>query len=395
MNEAQAPSRPVVHYVVSPTGEILGRRLRALAEIELNWKSEACPDMMVTLFYNAFPEKEAAQQFLEAHDAATWPRTSGESHLPHLYDVVSSLLRAHHPKCLTLDDSRLFPKKAAVITAVAKRWGLHGVATRFDVTRKTVSKRWPRLYKHLRCAGMLSATEADGMLITVFESSLAVRRNPADARFHGEAVSHYGGPHKLLLGALRWHRMELRTRLAHRDALKNVGGSVDFPRNVRLQRVAGSKEAYTVFDTHFEVSLAYNAEGEMRRFTKWTTAYNFAENACRKSWPTQVFQRAVQAVLKKVGAELRGDTGGVSTPHWRLKTCCGALEIRVYDDWVACRFHDSEAAKKVLGGGWGFRLGLTGKWNFHGNKDELQSLALEFERELNALLARQPSAQRA
>ena len=77
------------------------------------------------------------------------------------------------------------------------------------------------------------------------------------------------------------------------------------------------------------------------------------------------FVEAMTAMLHRLGAK-------PNSPGWyalRLRTVVGDLDISVFDDWVATRFADPEAAKALLnprGELGSCRLNpFSGKWNFH------------------------------
>lgn len=88
-----------------------------------------------------------------------------------------------------------------------------------------------------------------------------------------------------------------------------------------------------------------------------------------------IFQDCVCTLLEKFGAEaVKG-----STYDWVLKTRLGPLHVKAYDDWVACRFENIEAARSALGQG---RLNRhSGKWNWHFEQPGLDEL-MAFAREL-------------
>lgn len=86
------------------------------------------------------------------------------------------------------------------------------------------------------------------------------------------------------------------------------------------------------------------------------------------------FQHAVSDLLARLGVEpLAG------APYDRkLQTRFGGMQLKVYDDWVACRFENIEAARLGLPPG---RLNPhSGKWNWHFERpgfDDLLALARE------------------
>lgn len=77
----------------------------------------------------------------------------------------------------------------------------------------------------------------------------------------------------------------------------------------------------------------------------------------------KVFTPAVLTALKQLGATLQPDSEErYGTARYTLVTRAGALNVTAYDTWIACRFDDVEAAKKVA------RTGIlnpfSGKYNF-------------------------------
>ncbi len=69
------------------------------------------------------------------------------------------------------------------------------------------------------------------------------------------------------------------------------------------------------------------------------------------------FPAAVITALPGLGAREGGRYG------WQLDTIAGLLDIRPYDDWIACRFDDVERAKAQVSSGCLNRY--SGKWNWH------------------------------
>jgi hypothetical protein len=69
------------------------------------------------------------------------------------------------------------------------------------------------------------------------------------------------------------------------------------------------------------------------------------------------FCDAVEGMFERIGAQQGGRYG------WQLDTIAGVLDIKPYDEWVACYFDDLEAAKEKI------RFGClgqySGKWNWH------------------------------
>lgn len=66
-------------------------------------------------------------------------------------------------------------------------------------------------------------------------------------------------------------------------------------------------------------------------------------------------------------------------PEFSIQTIAGDLHVRSYGTWIACRFQDINAAKRILPfypKNYNARLnGFSGKWNFVGENalDDLQS----------------------
>ena len=69
------------------------------------------------------------------------------------------------------------------------------------------------------------------------------------------------------------------------------------------------------------------------------------------------FADAVAANLKLIGAREAGPYG------WQLDTIGGLLDIKPYEDWIACRFDDVERANEQIRFGQLNRY--SGKWNWH------------------------------
>jgi hypothetical protein len=71
----------------------------------------------------------------------------------------------------------------------------------------------------------------------------------------------------------------------------------------------------------------------------------------------------VEAFLESLGA-VRGE--GYDLDRWRLQTPLGEMMIHPYENWIACRFEDVEAAFA-----WASKNTLhlpnrySGKWNWH------------------------------
>lgn len=77
---------------------------------------------------------------------------------------------------------------------------------------------------------------------------------------------------------------------------------------------------------------------------------------------TEAFRQGIEAILEQAG--------GNRTPgrlhEWSVPTKAGPLGITIYDTWVAGRFEDVEAAKKLLGSSpTGDLNPYSGKWNHH------------------------------
>ncbi len=69
------------------------------------------------------------------------------------------------------------------------------------------------------------------------------------------------------------------------------------------------------------------------------------------------FPQATTTGLQALGARKAGPYG------WQLDTIGGLLDIKPYEDWVACRFDDVERASECIGCG---QLNHhSGKWNWH------------------------------
>lgn len=72
------------------------------------------------------------------------------------------------------------------------------------------------------------------------------------------------------------------------------------------------------------------------------------------------FIQAIEVILLRHGATQEGSYG------WQLTTRAGLLDIKPYDNWVACRFYDPAAAATVIPCGSLNRC--SGKWNWHYTK---------------------------
>ena len=97
------------------------------------------------------------------------------------------------------------------------------------------------------------------------------------------------------------------------------------------------------------------------------------------------FRHNVQEFVESVGATKNGD-GHI------LKTPIGPLLIRIFDNWIACRFDDVPAA-------YIFTMGksnrYSGKWNWHYYNDPItlnNGLVIgDFVHEVERLLSYDPS----
>lgn len=75
------------------------------------------------------------------------------------------------------------------------------------------------------------------------------------------------------------------------------------------------------------------------------------------------FTARVTALLVSMGAEVAAGPRGSLV----LQTRAGVLTATPYGDWVAMRFHDVEAARRVLGTDFSGRLNpYSGKFNWQG-----------------------------
>jgi hypothetical protein len=69
------------------------------------------------------------------------------------------------------------------------------------------------------------------------------------------------------------------------------------------------------------------------------------------------FRQAIVKQLQVIGAREAGPYG------WQIDTLGGLLDIKPYDDWVACRFDDVERATANVR--FGSLNHYSGKWNWH------------------------------
>jgi len=79
------------------------------------------------------------------------------------------------------------------------------------------------------------------------------------------------------------------------------------------------------------------------------------------------FQACAARMVQHLGAKPEDSRGGLL-----IDTVAGPMSVHAYENWVACRFHDVERAKKVSPPG--SLNPYSGKWNWHGNSPSVESL---------------------
>jgi len=67
-------------------------------------------------------------------------------------------------------------------------------------------------------------------------------------------------------------------------------------------------------------------------------------------------------ILEPLGARQQEDAYDV--PHFLIETKAGQLSVRIYNDWLACRFDDVARAKNTVPSG--SLNPFSGKWNWMG-----------------------------
>lgn len=90
-----------------------------------------------------------------------------------------------------------------------------------------------------------------------------------------------------------------------------------------------------------------------------------------KKAPRFNFTQACTDMLLALGAK-----PGEHDP-WQLHTLAGVLRLQPYDNWLACRFDDVEAAKQHAY--FGHLNPYSGKWNWHFTEPNAEDV--EFLRE--------------
>ena len=117
--------------------------------------------------------------------------------------------------------------------------------------------------------------------------------------------------------------------------------------------------------------------------------------------PCEKFNAAVEAFIRSIGGKKIGEKPrcpGLEKcgPEFAIQTVAGELTVHPAGDWIACRFQDVEAAKRLLSF-WPkeelARLnGFSGKWNFtdaQGGRFHAESNLKSFKRELKPLLPKE------
>jgi hypothetical protein len=74
------------------------------------------------------------------------------------------------------------------------------------------------------------------------------------------------------------------------------------------------------------------------------------------------FCRDALKILEPLG--VRQPEEAYDVPHFLIETTAGELSVRIYEDWLACRFDDVARAKKIAP--WGSLNPFSGKWNWMG-----------------------------
>ena len=94
------------------------------------------------------------------------------------------------------------------------------------------------------------------------------------------------------------------------------------------------------------------------------------------------FPAAVAASLRRLGAR------PAKCYDLELDTVAGTLRVTPYQNWIACRFDDVEAAKQRVG--FGALNPWSGKWNWHFERpdaNDVEFFAKQIERLLDTALA--------
>ena len=98
----------------------------------------------------------------------------------------------------------------------------------------------------------------------------------------------------------------------------------------------------------------------------------------QKKW-IENFKEGIQGVLR----EYISHADESSFYQYVVMTGAGALNLTIYDNWIACRFVDLDAAKHVLGD----RINqYSGKWNHHYSfNNDVVSCIDNFRYEMNKI----------
>jgi hypothetical protein len=98
-------------------------------------------------------------------------------------------------------------------------------------------------------------------------------------------------------------------------------------------------------------------------------------------------------VLTHGGMELEPSEIDGQGSKMALQTICGTLHITPYGNWIACRFHDVQAAVARFGyhPSYGRLNPWSGKWNFHFAAIAAEDALAEFEAEVLPLLLPVPA----
>ena len=89
------------------------------------------------------------------------------------------------------------------------------------------------------------------------------------------------------------------------------------------------------------------------------------------------FAAAVTQAIKELGAREAGTYG------WQLDTRAGLLQLKPYEDWVACRFEDVARANMEIH--YGQLNPYSGKWNWHFDKPDAADVEY-FKQQVERLL---------